>query len=58
MVDLLILLAIVTLWSWLSASLSRRVAEEKGRSPDEGYWLGMMLGAFGLLVEVMLPAGI
>ncbi len=56
MADLWILLSIVTLWAWLSAGLGRRLALEKGRSADEGYWLGMMLGAFGVLVEALLPA--
>lgn len=56
MTDLAIFVCIVTIWAWLSADLSRRLAVQKGRPADEGYWLGVMLGAFGLLVEALLPA--
>ncbi len=55
-VNVVIFLCIVTLWTWLSAGASRRLALQKGRSPDEGYWLGVVLGGFGLLVEALLPS--
>jgi hypothetical protein len=56
MPDLTIFICLVTLWAWLSAGLSRRLALQKGRSEQEGYWLGMAFGGFGLLVEALLPA--
>jgi hypothetical protein len=56
LLDLLVFVAIVTVLTWLCASVGRRLAEQKGRSPDEGYWLGMLLGSAGLLVEMLLPS--
>ena len=31
------------------------VAAEKRRDTSEGFWLGFLLGPFGVLVELLLP---
>ncbi len=53
---LTIFVALMLVWTYASALLGRRVAEQKGRRPDEGYWLGMLFGLFGVLFEALLPA--
>ena len=34
----------------------RNISENKGRSPDEGFWIGFILGIIGLVIVALLPA--
>ena len=35
--------------------VGRWVAYHCGRRPKEGFWLGLLLGPFGVLIELLLP---
>jgi hypothetical protein len=50
------ILAIAFLVPWLMCTmLAAWVADEKNRSPIEGFLLGLLFGPLGVLVEVGLP---
>ncbi len=36
--------------------VSMKISENKGRSPNEGFWLGFFLGIIGLIIVALLPA--
>ena len=56
MFSLVVLVCLLLVWAWLSADVTGRLAEQKGRPHAEGYWLGILFGGFGLLVEALLPS--
>jgi hypothetical protein len=39
----------------VSGPLGSWVASQKGRNRGEGFWLGLFLGPFGVLLEALLP---
>lgn len=52
---LLVFVGLMLISVVVCAGLARRVAEQKGRPPEEGYWLGMLFGVVGLVCEALLP---
>jgi hypothetical protein len=53
---LLAVTAIAVVIAFGCGLLGAWVARQKGRSQDEGFWLGALLSLIGVLVEALLPA--
>jgi hypothetical protein len=53
MVVILAAIVLIALWGGGGAY----VAGQKYRSPAEGFWLALLFGPFGLIVEACLPTG-
>lgn len=45
----------LVLFAVVCAFIGRWVAYQCGRRQKEGFWLGLLLGPFGVLIELLLP---
>ena len=42
-------------FGFITGAIGSYIAEEKNRSPSEGFWFGFLLSLFGVLIVALLP---
>ena len=42
-------------FGFITGAIGSYIAEEKNRSPSEGFWFGFLLSLFGVLIVALMP---